>query len=233
MDETLKARMKEDMGKMRESCQSVGLTIAAKGFDRIIKRASQNASELTANKAHVLIRECSTRIVDELSDRFFLHIPDDKASFCNEPRELFGKEELERFPTAISEVEEAGKCYALGRNTACVFHLMRTTEIGLRTIAKELSVPFDSNGSWGSLLKQIKDAAEKLHPSDEWTDFYRDIIARLHAVKDAWRNPTMHFDRSYSQDEAKDIFAMVSSFIRHLAVKLKEEIPQSNHTSRK
>jgi hypothetical protein len=41
-------------------------------------------------------------------------------------------------------------------------------------------------------------------------------------VRRAWRNPTMHPDRSYSVERAEEILQSVKSFMRHLATKLRE-----------
>ena len=99
---------------------------------------------------------------------------------------------------------------------------MRIIEFGLKIIARELSIPTDANRTWDAILRKIKDAVESQHHRDAWVDFYNGLIGRLYAVKDAWRNPTMHIERTYAEEEALDIFNHVASFMRHLATKLKE-----------
>ena len=42
------------------------------------------------------------------------------------------------------------------------------------------------------------------------------------AVKDAWRNPTMHVEITYTEEMALDVFRHVQAFMRHLATKLSE-----------
>ena len=70
----------------------------------------------------------------ELEATVFLPIDPSNARFYREPRRDW-EEAIERFPEAISDIEEASKCYALGRYAASVYHSMQIIEIGL--LAKE------------------------------------------------------------------------------------------------
>jgi len=74
------------------------------------------------------INDLLNRISDELESSVFL-----KLDISDKQRYLYPTESwdkiLDRFGDSITvDVEEAGKSLALGRNTACVFHLMRVTE---------------------------------------------------------------------------------------------------------
>ena len=68
---------------------------------------------------------------------------------------LFGTEVAARFPRAIVDIEEAGKCFALGRFTACVFHLMRVVEAGLAAISRSLNIVKHSP-TWEAYLTVFK-----------------------------------------------------------------------------
>src|SRR5262249_6091339 len=57
-------------------------------------------------------------------------------------RRLFGEEVATKFVPANQDIEEAGKCLALSRGTATVFHLMRVMEAGLKALAKPLGIPY-------------------------------------------------------------------------------------------
>jgi hypothetical protein len=194
------------------------LSVSALHIDKI-QRSLRSMNMQTILKT---FGELGNMVQLELQTKTFMYIPQEKIKYFNDARSLFGQSTLDKFPSVISEVEEAGKCYAAGRNTATVFHLLRVTEAGLKAIAKELSIPTDTNRSWDSILKKIKSAAEVQHPRDEWTSFYTDLVGRMHAIKDAWRNPTMHIEKVYGSEEALDIFNVVLSFMRHLATKLNE-----------
>ena len=55
-----------------------------------------------------------------------------------ETRPLFGPDVFNNFSSANDDIDEAGKCLALGRGTACVMHLMRVLEVGLAALASAL-----------------------------------------------------------------------------------------------
>jgi hypothetical protein len=144
--------------------------------------------------------------------------------------ELFGNDVASKFASVSNEIEEAAQCFALGRPTASVFHLMRTLEVGLRSLGKSLNDPSldpRNNPSWEAILKKCDGELQKPNAqrSPEWlTDpaFYATATANLRAVKDAWRNPTMHVDIDYDSAKALDVWNSVRAFMRHLALKLSD-----------
>jgi len=179
-------------------------------------------SECTYEDVFRLLGDLQHRIADELDDRLFLRILSDKVKFYDKPKEQFGKSIISNFRSIEFDVEEAGKCFATGRDTACVFHIMRIMEAGLRVVATELKIDILSNRSWDSMLKKMETETEKQHKRDDWTDFYTEVRAKGYAVKDAWRNPTMHIEKKYISDEAEDIFRAVRGFMRHLSARIIE-----------
>jgi hypothetical protein len=52
--------------------------------------------------------------------------------------------------------------------------------------------------------------------------FFAEAAAQIGHIKHAWRNPTMHVDRKYTEEEAKEVMQAVKSFMRHLAIRLHE-----------
>lgn len=109
-----------------------------------------------------------------------------------------------------------------------MFHAMRVMEAGLKTLARQLGIPYAP--SWESYLRQISAQLELdwKDKSPQWKkdeEFYRDAAAHLSAVKFAFRNPTMHIVKQYSPESAEEIFNSVGVFMRHLATKLSEEAP--------
>lgn len=142
-------------------------------------------------------------------------------------RNVFGTLMAEKFPSTILDIEEAGKCLAFGRSTACVFHLMRVVEVGLNRLAASLGVDFERNPNWDSILKKVNRVIEQKVAADpQWKEhhFFSEASAYLFNVKNAWRNPTMHVAAVYDPERAQDIFNAVKSLMRHLATKLSESI---------
>jgi hypothetical protein len=122
---------------------------------------------------------------------------------------------MKAFPAMEHDLIEAGNTFALDRFTACVFHLMRVMEVGLKVVAKALGVAYISD--WGQCLRDIEKQCQQLPDQ-----FFRDASLYLRSVKNAWRNPTMHVEKRYSESEAERIFQSVQSFMVHLATKLSE-----------
>jgi hypothetical protein len=57
-------------------------------------------------------------------------------------------------------------------------------------------------------------------PSD--AVFFAEIYASLDAVRNVWRNATMHIENKYTPEEAEHIFAAVRGFMRKLASRCDE-----------
>jgi hypothetical protein len=171
-----------------------------------------------------------SRVRDELEDVYILALSPHEADLYESKQPRFGDAVNDSFPSTILEIEEAGKCLALGRSTASVFHLMRVMESGLRALGKSLNEPRldpKKNPSWENILRRCDDELQKPQAdrSAEWkTDptFFADATANMRAVKDAWRNPTMHVEIVYDPEKAEDVWNAVKAFMRHLAGKLKE-----------
>lgn len=181
-------------------------------------------------EAHHDLSDLRSRIEDELKTRHFLHVLPERTKYFL-GKELFGSEVSMRFPKAIDDIEDAGKCVALGQGTACVMHLMRIMEVGLKSLAAALKIPYAP--SWESYLRQIqtKIDAKRKTKGVQWKrdeKFFRDVSGDLLTVKQAWRNPTMHIERRYSADEAEEIFKAVRTLMQRLGTKLIGEGGQSS-----
>ena len=120
---------------------------------------------------------------------------------------------------------EAGKCFALARYTACVFHLMRILEAGLNALGDSLGLTVATN--WNRAITDIETEigarSYATHPG--WrTDepFYSEAATHFRMVKNAWRNHTMHIKERYDEERARSVLNSVSDFMRHLAGRLHE-----------
>jgi hypothetical protein len=149
------------------------------------------------------------------------------------PKEpIFGSEVATKFRTqAAFEIDEAGKCLALGRPTAGVFHLMRTLEVCIRAVARCLQIPDPlkpAERNWGFILGAIKDGMDLRWPTGATRmigdgALFEDLHASLEAVRNPWRNGTMHVEKKYTDDEAEHIFIAVKGFMKKLASRCDED----------
>lgn len=85
---------------------------------------------------------------------------------------------VERFPKTATDIEEASKCLALNRATACVFHLMRVMEAGLYALADDLAIA-DVQENWQNAIDQIESAVRKLTKGDARKPPYSDVAAQF------------------------------------------------------
>ena len=169
------------------------------------------------------------RLTDELELQPFYRLTVNAAALYEDALP-FGDIVGKQFPSVTFDISEATKCLALQRPTAGVFHLMRVMEAALRAVARTLqdeSVDPAKNPTWQRILgrfdaelaKPLADRTERWRADDP---FFSGIAAHLRAVKDAWRNETMHVGAKYTDAEAWDIWNHVGSFMRHLATKIGE-----------
>ena len=169
-----------------------------------------------------MITHTLSGIKDSLSQKYFFH-PDQRDVLFYINAEPFGDRVSRKFPKAIEDVAEAGKCLALQRPTAAVFHLMRVMELALRALAKKLKITtIDPNAeSWNKITDHVNKAINTL-PAKTAAEQKRKAkfgaaSAHLNTVRIAWRNEVMHPKQSYSRDEALSIFNSVRAFMVDLA----------------
>jgi len=178
------------------------------------------------------IREVDSRLRDELSFVEVYVVDEKRHEYLNPSALPFGMQVLEQFPAAQFEIDEAGKCYAFGRPTATVFHLMRVVEIGVGAIAACLNIPppvKSGEQNWGAMLKGIREEIERRNKAKPvgWAAandqrFFAENSALLDCVRIAWRNPTMHVANKYTDDEAETILHAVCGFMKNLAIRMNE-----------
>jgi hypothetical protein len=134
----------------------------------------------------------------------------------------------QNFPSVSHEITEAGKCLALGRNTACVFHLMRIVEVGLRTLTSVLRVRVKkTKPTWNDFLvaieNRIKPTPPKKNPWQKHEGFVSEAVIYIRDMSKAWRNPLAHeISVFYDEEDARVIFQHVETLMRHLATRLRE-----------
>jgi hypothetical protein len=161
-----------------------------------------------------------------LLEPMFFVIPRSRRPYY-EGTSLFGPEVDSIFPECIRDIAEAGKCLALARWTATVFHLMRVLEIGLRKLALELGVktPPDElmRKTMGEVLKECRTALHHGMQSGRFKkddrDFYDGALAFLESSKNAWRNHVDHGMDHYTEENAIETFNSTRSFLRRLVQK--------------
>ena len=129
------------------------------------------------------------------------------------------------YPQIKQDAIAAVDCYALGHNTASVFHSMRVVELGLRDFAAAVNVSFDIQ-QWQTIIEQIESAIRHLgehwKPSktkSDWMKFYSEAAKEFFYFKDGWRNYVSHGGDPYDEHQALGTLEHVRSFMNHLALR--------------
>jgi hypothetical protein len=219
--------------ELREQLNKLGLWGAEIASQRLSKTLELNPEPDPA-MLRKDIEDVVSRVEDELAAVFFLHLSLDERRFYESAQPLFGMQVTEHFPSATYDIEEAGKCFALNRYTACVFHLMRALEVCLTVLARELGVSLlrAEDNNWDHILNQIDQVLQaQLQNGNEFSspqlrgrvEFYSGAAALLKNVNNAWLRSMTSVRRIYDQERARRIFNAVGEAMRHLATTLREE----------
>ncbi len=138
------------------------------------------------------------------------------------------------FPSAKYDCEEAVYCYALDRNTACVFHSMRAVEIGLRGLARRMNVKLPKGkrlewAEWQTVLHEMSRATEviantKAGPKrDALLEVYRGALGQFYGFKDEFRNQVMHVRKHYDDKQASRALDRTRDFMYTLSKQTDEK----------
>jgi len=187
------------------------------------------------SQAIARVDEIDRSIRREMRQCLFMRIPADRAEFYESygiarkaQGPLFGESVSSAFPSSAFDVTEAGNCFASGRYTASVFHLMRVLEIGLRVLAEKFGIAADHK-NWqnviGEIEAKIKQMASDPNRPSDWKDqqeFYSQAASHLLILKDAWRNYTAHVRGKYTGEEAHLLVLNTREFMQRLAKRLSE-----------
>jgi hypothetical protein len=199
---------------IRDACDHIGLTVSTKCVNSIIEM--RNNDGVTMGEAIDAIGVLEQTITWEMEDRLFMYVDPDRAARYDQ-RELFGKDVNAKFSSIQFDLVEAGNCYATGRSTAVVFHLMRIMETGVQAFGTKLGVPLADEKNWQNILDEVNKKIKPLPSKDPETVKLSQASANLYAVKLAWRNEVMHPKDTYTLEEADNLIRQVKIFMEQLA----------------
>jgi hypothetical protein len=214
------AKVVKELDNLRSWCEVLKLDLSMKAIDRAKPEIQKAPAMTTLNK---ILPEVSWRVFDELDSVWFLDIPKERLH-CYANSQLFGEDVTNKIAGIDTDIAEAGSCFATGRFTACVFHLMRVMERSVQEFGGKLGIQLTNEKNWHNILEEINKAIRALNPQTtndkETRDNYSAASAHLHNVKEAWRNRVMHPKSTYTDEEAKAILDNVRTFIVHLVTNI-------------
>ena len=175
-----------------------------------------------ATRQHLLntLSEITQRLWDELGAKTILMISEVESKYFEDSQ--FPVVVFDKFPQVSFDATEAGKCLAMSRPTACVFHLMRVTEYGLHEIGKTLGMK-EEKPNWEPIILKIDAELRKPYKEREHKglrDFLANVSVHMNAVKVAWRNRVMHVDKKHTPEEAIEIYSATCGLMRYISENL-------------
>ena len=101
---------------------------------------------------------------------------------------------------------------------------MRVMEAGVQRLGKKLGISLANEKNWQNILDEVNKAVKAL-PSKTTRQknicaIYSEAAAYLFNVKQAWRNPTMHPKKTYTEEQAGGIINSVKTFMNHFDANL-------------
>lgn len=170
---------------------------------------------------------------DELRRRVFLFVVPEDANLYRSPLASFSLT-WGAYPSTRPEIDEACRCYALGRYTACVFHCMAILQSGLYALAgaagATLRYPIEL-AEWQDVLSAIEKKIEPMRNEprsaarDERVKFFSECAVQFRYFKDAWRNHVAHMRETYDRDQTHSILLHVRDFMEKLSTRVGEGSP--------
>jgi hypothetical protein len=173
----------------------------------------QSLNYLGPDEIDAKIDSLQITVQRELEDKKFFYVPSDRSHYYDN-KSICGPLVAEKFPGSVTDIIEAGNCYALERPTACVFHLMRVIPYGMTALAKMLKVKYKKPViclDWNGIIQPIEAAVERLRQTSRTpkklddVQYYSEIVQHLYFCKDAWRNHVSHSREPYDMAQAKSV----------------------------
>jgi hypothetical protein len=215
-DERSRERLQNSLKELHEHSFKLDMPLTRNQIARVVKVVNDGDSDSISREIDELVR----RVTEELHKRSFRYV--DKPHY--ETGLWLWEEDMRALashPDIRPEIEAAGRCYAYGESTACVFHLMRTIDYGLRLVAASLGIAYEAR-SWDGIGKAIeKKMREKYEvKSDSWKlsePFYAEILTDIQAIGRGHRNPALHeLEKKYDQREAEQLLTVTVGFMQHV-----------------
>jgi hypothetical protein len=181
----------------------------------------------TLNAILSLQAELHGRLVDEMQGKLFWTLNIKEAEWYKNPRKGW-EEIIERFPDALSDIEEASKCIALSRYAAAIFHSVQVVEVGLIGLGKLIGVT-DPLSGWTATTNHLHSIIKKGHEARTLFErqhfaFLEQMHGTVEGLKNAWRNKISHahgkltlLSSDFSPEIAEEILFATRAFMRRLA----------------
>ena len=227
----------DSLSNLLRNCTEIGLNVTLQQLMTLIaETASESPGSFTYHQSGSIqikdgklkpgrmlyhVEALYSTMLAEISSHTFKAIPQEKSKYCD-PKWLTNTALFNKFPDTVDEFQKAGRCYAFGENVACIFHLMRVTDLYLKRVAESLQISYDSR-NWHGIGDKITKEMEKKHQTktDDWKSkesLYAEILTDIQAIGRGHRNPALHeLEKKYDETEARNMLTVIEGFATHVA----------------
>lgn len=177
------------------------------------------------NELSIMAREFSNNLMRELEAAYFLMIPAQARPLYEQTGCPFGDAVAASFGAATADIAAATRCMALNEWTACVFHLMRVLEHGLRWLAEDVGLENEAiaHENWKNVIDRVEKKIREMEAepkSQHKADRTRELssaASQFRYFKDAWRNHVSHSRAWYDAAAGSQVWTHVRHFMQELA----------------
>jgi hypothetical protein len=214
---------------MRPWLESQELKASLARLDRVVAYAADATCHI--DDLAELISTLMEALEDELEEKKIFCISSKGAELYADPLHWFTETSIS-FPSAVRDIEEACRCFALERYTACVYHSMGILQIGLFALARDVGITLKfpiELADWGDIIRKIE---EKITPyaalprgdsqRERYDHLYAGAASHFRYLKDGWRNHVAHMREVYDRDKANTALTHVRDFMESLSTRLHE-----------
>jgi hypothetical protein len=225
VDDHLLKALTSTLEEMAAECIKLDLTHTPDLISHINLQVDLKGDNYTFGDMLNHLETLASSFVTELRKNSCFRIVIEKGKYFQED-DLFGAKVNAAFPSCVDEIKNAGNCYALEQNDACVFHCMRVLELALRVLATELGVTFFGTldlQNWQNIIENIESEIknlEKLPKSkykSETLKLFSQAAMQFRRFKEAWRNHVMHGRDCYDEGKSHSILDHVKELMQALA----------------
>jgi hypothetical protein len=215
------------MNELLKHCYNLKLRVSLKEAEKMLP--AFNAPNTPLPRIREMSHHLSSVIHSELDDEMFFYMEPSRVEYFH-PFWLVDKPIYDTFRRAHEEMQSAGRCYAYGEPTACVFHLMRVVDAGFRSVAASLGINYDAR-NWSGIGQKIQSKMEEKYSTktDDWKQsepFYASILTDIQAISRGHRNPVLHeLEKKYTDSEAHYLMTVTEAFMAHLSENGIKELP--------
>lgn len=216
-DIEFRAKLRKGLKDVKESAERCELSKISAKVDRLLDTwLKGDESDIGVVMAMVASFVGDTQM--ELCEHIFFRIPSEEKAFYDVVQLTTAA--MNAFPSAVPEVSNAGRCFALDQPTAAVLHLMRALEVPLAALVAALNFT-PSNPNWHTVINECEREIRGLKDKGD-QEFYGEAATNFLYFKNAWRNHAMHGRDTYEKRQAFDIMMHVGGFMKVLSKRLCE-----------